>query len=103
MIGEVKYLMDKGYDLTLSSMSGIGYTQVAMYLTGKMALSEAIEKIKNETHRFARKQYAWFHLDDDRIHWFDICTDFKEKVEGLMSEFITYNATDEIENDATNN
>ncbi len=88
MVEEVKYLMDKGYGLHLSSMSGIGYRQIALYLNGKMDLQEALQKIKNETHRFARKQYAWFHLDDERINWFDICSDYYEDTCGIVNNFL---------------
>jgi tRNA A37 N6-isopentenylltransferase MiaA len=35
-------------------------------------LSEAISKMKYETHRLARHQYAWFRLSDNRIRWFDV-------------------------------
>ncbi len=35
-----------------------------------MTLPEAVDKIKHETHRLARHQYAWFRLSDNRIRWF---------------------------------
>lgn len=91
MVEEVKCLMDKGYNLQLSSMSGIGYRQIALYLEGKLTLTEALQKIKYETHRFVRKQYAWFHLDDPRIHWFDICSDYQWEVSELVHEFLVKN------------
>jgi tRNA dimethylallyltransferase len=53
-------------------MSGIGYRQIGQFLRGEMTLPEAIDKIKYETHRLARHQYAWFRLSDSRIHWFDV-------------------------------
>jgi len=61
-----------GYGFSLPSMSGVGYRQVGQFLQGQLTLPEAIEKIKYETHRFARHQYAWFHLDDERICWFNV-------------------------------
>ena len=30
-----------------------------------------MQRIKSATHRFARRQYAWFRLKDPRIHWLD--------------------------------
>jgi len=71
LVAEVEELVKMGYSFSLSSMSGIGYKQVSQFLQGQLTLPEAIEKIKYETHRLARHQYAWFHLDDKRIHWFD--------------------------------
>ncbi len=102
MVEEVKCLMEKGYGLDLPSMSGIGYRQMVYYLRGKMEFYEALHKIKNETHRFARKQYAWFRLDDARIHWFDVCSDFEERVKGLAGDFIAGNAMNNVENNANN-
>jgi len=71
LVEEVENLLEKGYSLSLPSMSGIGYKQICQFLQGEMTLPQAIDKIKYETHRLARHQYAWFRLGDSRIHWFD--------------------------------
>ncbi len=71
LVEEVEQLLKKGYSPSLPSMSGIGYKQIGQFLRGEMTLPEAIDKIKYETHRLARHQYAWFRLSDSRIHWFD--------------------------------
>lgn len=88
LVDEVKGLMASGYDLGLPSMSGIGYRQIGMFLQGKLDLPTAIQQMKYETHRFARHQYAWFHLDDVRIHWVDVRDDIQEKVSNLMEIFL---------------
>jgi len=72
LIDEVKGLRDQGYGRELPSMSGLGYRQVWAYLDGEMTLSQAVERIKFETHRFARQQHNWFRWDDSRIRWYDI-------------------------------
>jgi tRNA dimethylallyltransferase len=51
-------------------MSGLGYRQILAYLRGEMSLPEAVDRIKFETHRFARQQATWFREDDPRITWF---------------------------------
>lgn len=71
-IDEVRGLLDRGYPLTLPSMSSVGYRQMGKFLSGEMSLTDYIQRIKFETHRFARHQYAWFRLKDERIRWFDI-------------------------------
>ncbi|MGA8849303.1 MAG: tRNA (adenosine(37)-N6)-dimethylallyltransferase MiaA [Dehalococcoidia bacterium] len=71
LVEEVEQLLKKGYSPSLPSMSGIGYKQIEQFLRGEMTLPEAIDKIKYETHRLARHQYAWFRISDSRIHWFD--------------------------------
>jgi len=93
---EVEQLLKKGYSPSLPSMSGIGYKQIGQFLRGEVTLPEAIDKIKYETHRLARHQYAWFRLRDSRIHWFDVSeTKGKasvvalNKVKGLIEGFIS--------------
>jgi tRNA dimethylallyltransferase len=95
LVEEVEQLLKKGYSPSLPSMSGIGYKQIGQFLRGEMTLPQAIDKIKYETHRLARHQYAWFRLSDSRIHWFDI-TEAKakgnfvalNKVKGLVEGFV---------------
>jgi len=88
LLKEVKNLIDKGYNIDLPSMSGIGYKQIAIYLSGEMGLEDAVIKIKNETHRLARKQYAWFRLTDTRIHWFDVNGNIKDNIYTLIDSEI---------------
>lgn len=71
LIEETEGLLERGYSLALPSMSGIGYRQIGQFLQGEMTLPAAIDKIKRETHRLARHQYAWFRLNDGRIHWLE--------------------------------
>jgi tRNA dimethylallyltransferase len=96
LVEEVEQLLKKGYSPSLPSMSGIGYKQIGQFLRGEMTLPEAIDKIKYETHRLARHQYAWFRLSDSRIRWFDVSeTEGKasivalNNVKGLIEGFIS--------------
>jgi len=96
LVEEVEQLLKKGYSPSLPSMSGIGYKQIGQFLRGEMTLPQAIDKIKYETHRLARHQYAWFRLSDSRIHWFDTSgaetkasTVALNKVKGLIEGFIS--------------
>lgn len=87
-IQEVEGLLKQGYDFTLPSLSGIGYRQIGQYLRGEMTLETAVQKIKTETHRFIRHQYAWFRLADERIHWFDIGRVEDPEIEKTLSGFL---------------
>ena len=70
-VGEVDGLLRLGYSRELSSMSGIGYSELAAHVEGELALDEAVRKTKTRTHRFVRQQYNWFRLDDRRVTWFE--------------------------------
>ena len=88
LVREVENLLKMGYHLDLTSMSGIGYRQVGQYLNGELALEAAIQKIKTETHRYIRHQYAWFRLTDDRIHWFDVESQGDYEIEKELAGFL---------------
>jgi len=87
-IQEVKELLSMGYSVDLPSMSSLGYRQIATYLNGGVNLSEAVQAIKYETHRFVRGQYAWFRLNDTRIKWFDIDNEVNEKINYTIDSFL---------------
>jgi tRNA dimethylallyltransferase len=88
LVGEVEKLLKMGYDLNLPAMSGIGYRQVGQYLNGELSFEEARRKIKTETHRFIRHQYAWFRLDDSKIHWFDIGCQDSSEIESMLAKYL---------------
>jgi tRNA dimethylallyltransferase len=88
LVGEVENLLKMGYNFSLSSMSGIGYRQIGQFIKGELTLEAAVKKIKTETHRFIRHQYAWFRLDDEKIHWFDVERTQDSDIEGTLQEFL---------------
>ena len=68
---EVRQLRDSGYGMRHSALSGLGYAELMRHLDGELALDEAVQRIKFRTHNYARKQYNWFRLSDERIRWLD--------------------------------
>ncbi|MCI0577078.1 MAG: tRNA (adenosine(37)-N6)-dimethylallyltransferase MiaA [Chloroflexi bacterium] len=72
LLEEVKALRAAGYGRRLPAMSGLGYRQLWAYLEGECTLAEAVERIRFETHRFARQQYTWFRPGDEGVVWFDV-------------------------------
>lgn len=73
LIEEVNTLINKGYDKNLVSMQGIGYKEIIDYIEGKTNLDEAVNILKRNTRRFAKRQFTWF-LRDSNVKWFDIST-----------------------------
>lgn len=68
--GEVRALLDQGYEPDLPSLNSIGYRQVVAHLRGDLSLEEAEFRTAKETRRLARRQLAWFKPRDERINWF---------------------------------
>ncbi|WHH59554.1 tRNA (adenosine(37)-N6)-dimethylallyltransferase MiaA [Petroclostridium sp. X23] len=71
LIDEVKKLMDMGYHRDLTSMKGLGYKEMIDYLEGLSSYEEAVEILKRDTRRYAKRQLTWFRRDN-RIHWIHI-------------------------------
>ena len=59
LIKEVKNLLIKYKELP-TAMQGLGYKEVVEYLDNKLTKDEMIEKIKQETRRYAKRQITWF-------------------------------------------
>lgn len=55
----------------LNALQTVGYRELFDFLEGKTSLDFAVEEIKKNTRRFAKRQYTWFHKNKD-IHWFEI-------------------------------
>ena len=60
LIDEVKNLLNMGYSKDLVSMQGIGYKEIIKYLDGEYTYDEAIEVIKRDSRRYAKRQITWF-------------------------------------------
>lgn len=71
LIGEVRNLIDKGYDRNLVSMKGIGYKEIVNYLCGEVNYDETIRVLKRNTRHFAKRQFTWF-MRDPNVKWFNI-------------------------------
>jgi len=52
-----------------NSLQTVGYRELFEYFDGNYSMEKAIEKIKTNTRRYAKKQMTWFARDKD-IHWF---------------------------------
>ena len=68
LIDEVRTLVDSGFKEALTSKQAIGYKEIVSYLEGQCTLEEAVDKIKQQTRRYAKRQISWFKADS-RIYW----------------------------------
>ena len=52
-----------------NALNTVGYKELFDYMDGRWSLEEAIERIKGNTRRYARKQLTWFKRDQ-QVQWF---------------------------------
>ena len=87
LIEEVKGLLEKGYTKDMISMQGIGYKEIIKYFDGEYTLDEAIEIIKRDSRRYAKRQLTWFRRYED-AKWFEI--DKFDSAEELKNAVVSY-------------
>lgn len=63
LYNEVKSLYDKGYTSGLNSMQGIGYKELLSCIAGDITFDEAVDMIKQNSRRYAKRQLTWFRRD----------------------------------------
>lgn len=69
----------------LNALQTVGYRELFDFLEGKTSLEVAVEEIKKNTRRFAKRQYTWFNKNE-QIHWFDC----QSSVETIIERTIVY-------------
>lgn len=68
LLAEVDGLLRRGIPKTATSMQAIGYKELAAYRRSEMTLEEAVETVKRESRRYAKRQMTWFRRNPD-IQW----------------------------------
>ena len=67
----------------LNALNTVGYKELFDYIDGRWPLEEAVERIKGNTRRYARKQLTWYKKDE-QIRWFH--PDDKEEIIRYISQ-----------------
>ncbi|MDH3207339.1 MAG: tRNA (adenosine(37)-N6)-dimethylallyltransferase MiaA [Gemmatimonadota bacterium] len=60
LVEEVQGLLEAGYTVTSPGMSGTGYREIARFLAGEVTLEGAMDDVRHNTRRYARRQLTWF-------------------------------------------
>ncbi|TAF08141.1 MAG: tRNA (adenosine(37)-N6)-dimethylallyltransferase MiaA [Flavobacteriia bacterium] len=69
----------------LNALQTVGYRELFDYFDGKTTLEFAIEQIKMNTRRFAKRQITWFKRTEN-VSWFDYLMDKKEIIKKIESQ-----------------
>ncbi len=71
---------------TLNALHTVGYKELFDYFEKKTSLETAVEEIKKNTRRFAKRQLTWFKKNK-MTHWFDYDTNFEAITTLIQSKF----------------
>ncbi len=67
---EVQALLASGYPSSLKPMRSLGYRHMCDYLEGVMPFEDALQLMKRDTRRYAKRQLTWFN-NDPEINWIE--------------------------------
>lgn len=85
LLEEVKALLAQGLSTSDQSMQGIGYKETVSFLEGALNWTECIEKIKQSSRNYAKRQLTWFRRGDYK--WFDITSEtLYEEIRSYIGE-----------------
>ncbi len=68
LLAEIEALLKEGIPATATGLQAIGYKEPMAALRGEMTMEEAVEKIKQESRRYAKRQLTWFRRNE-QMHW----------------------------------
>ena len=86
LVQEAESLYNKRH---LNALNTVGYKEIFEYLDGNCTLKEAVEEIKKNTRRFAKRQLTWYRKDPDII-WFDYQTPVDDIIHTINKKLSTY-------------
>ncbi|MGH7926579.1 MAG: tRNA (adenosine(37)-N6)-dimethylallyltransferase MiaA [Candidatus Binatia bacterium] len=69
LLEEVRALVNRGYSVDLKPLRSVGYLQMGRVLAGTQELPAAIEQMKQDTRRLAKRQLTWFRGDRE-VLWY---------------------------------
>ncbi|SER08603.1 tRNA dimethylallyltransferase [Gracilibacillus ureilyticus] len=78
LLEEVRRMVDQGLEYS-QAMRGIGYKELLPYIKGEISLDQAVELLKRNSRRFAKRQYTWFR-NKMSVHWYGILPETKDQV-----------------------
>ncbi len=85
LLAEVKSLYESGLH-DVQSIQAIGYKELYAYFEGRCTLEEAVEQLKQNSRRYAKRQLTWFR-NKMPVKWIEMEVDkFPEK----FAEIFTY-------------
>ena len=68
LLPEIEHLLEEGIPADATSLQAIGYKEPMAALRGEMTMEAAVDKIKQESRRYAKRQLTWFRRNP-KIHW----------------------------------
>lgn len=87
LLDEVRRLVSMGLADTVTAGQAIGYKEFYPYLEGTASLEECVEKLKQESRKYAKRQMTWFRRNP-RIKWITLDDISSDGALAVASEYV---------------
>ena len=90
LVEETRRLMDEGvFERNSTAAQAIGYKELLGFLRGEESLADAVERLKQATRRYAKRQITWFGAKQ-YVRWVDMTRDGKPReADEVLCEILT--------------
>lgn len=98
LVAETEEILAKGFNKEINALNTVGYKEIISFLEGDITLERAVELIKRNTRRFAKRQLTWFRADG-RISWLELPNTYRPDIDIHQQSDLTKdldNIADEI-------
>ena len=89
LVDEVRGLLDAGLSTGSTAMQALGYKEIAEYLRGEISLEEAVDRVKQGSRHYAKRQISWFRRDA-RVRWIQAEGKTAEDIAGEIARAAGY-------------
>lgn len=87
LIEEARGVVQMGYDPGLPPLAGLVYREAISAAFGRIGLEDAVRRMKETTHAFARRQYTWLRREPD-LNWIEVGTDHLDLMNRMIWEYL---------------
>ena len=87
LLEEVEHVYASLRGKKCTSLQGVGYKELIWYLEGRATMAEAVELIKRNTRRLAKRQMTWFRANSE-ICWLDGTETTESLAEECIAQFL---------------
>ena len=90
LLHEAEEIYNK-YKNSLYKISAIGYKELFSYFDGEISLENAVDKIKMESRRYAKRQMTWFRREQD-YHIYNLSIQSENEIfQDILEKWENYN------------
>jgi tRNA dimethylallyltransferase len=83
---EIQDILNQGISPRVKPMQSLGYKRLVSFLAGELDWTQAVNLIKQDTRRYAKRQITWFKADPD-IFWFSAGPESSPRIQEKVRDF----------------